>query len=208
MNDNCEINLKCEICGRDLLSTKSMSHIKLIHKIELKDYYDKFLKKDGEWICPECGKETTYRGVKLGYQKFCSLKCSNNNENRISLFKKSYKNNDMSEIKRKRENTNLLRYGDTNANNVLEIKMKNINTCMKRYGVSHPMMIKTISLKSYSSRKTPAPKVSFKWKDYILPSGKVVKVQGRENKMLDKLLKVFKESDLLIHNGVPTIKYI
>lgn len=40
----------------------------------------------------------------------------------------------------------------------------------------------------------------YKTKDYILPSGKVVKIQGYENKALDILIKDFDEHDIILSN--------
>ena len=76
------MSLYCKICGKKLKSTKSMSHVKTIHNMEIKEYYDKFLRKDGEGFCFNCKEETKFLGVKIGYQKFCSLSCSNKNINR------------------------------------------------------------------------------------------------------------------------------
>lgn len=41
---------------------------------------------------------------------------------------------------------------------------------------------------------------SYKSKDYKLPSGKIVKVQGYENQALDMLLERYDESDLIIQD--------
>ncbi len=201
-----EIALKCEICGKELISTKSMSHIPLIHKISVKEYYDKYLRTQNEGFCLQCGKETKFLGIFKKYQKFCSLTCSNNNESRKQEFSKSYKKNDIQLIKEKRFNTNFLRYGNSNANQVPEIKKKIIETCLRKYNVRYAMMNKDISNKSYSNRKAPLPS-SFKWKEYVMPSGRILLIQGRENKMLDKLLQIFTEEEILVHKGVPTIKY-
>ncbi len=203
-----QINLKCEICGKELTSTKSMSHIPLIHKITIKQYFDKYLRKTNEGFCLECGNETKFLGIFLRYQKFCSLKCSNTNTTRKQKFSKSYKENDIEIIKEKRYNTNFIRYGNRNANQVREIKKKIVETCLRKYNVPNPMMRKEISDKSQSNRKVPFTSASYKWKKYLTPSGKVLLVQGKENKLLDKLLKIFPENEISVHKGVPTIKYI
>lgn len=41
-------------------------------------------------------------------------------------------------------------------------------------------------------------KTSFKRKEYVMPSGRVVKIQGYENKALDFLLKKYSEEDLVV----------
>lgn len=196
---------KCVICGFEVKNKKGVSHFNLKHNLTSKQYYDRYIKQEHEGFCNQCGKETKFLNWK--YQKFCSLKCSNNNENRKLLFSKSYKLNDLKLIKNKRENTNLIRYGNKNANKVLEIKLKTKRSCLKKYGVENPMKLKKISLRAFGNRKSPVPKTSFKWKDYKLPSGIIIKIQGRENLLLDKLLKIFNENDLCIHKNVPTIQY-
>lgn len=196
---------KCQICNIEIKNSKGTSHFYLKHKITSKQYYDKYIKQEGEGLCIQCGKETKFLNWK--YQKFCSLTCSNNNEKRKDLFSKSYKKNNLELINSKRENTNLLRYGNIAPTRTFQIKNKIKRTCINKYGFDNPMKCKKISKKSYFNRKSPAPKISFKWKKYILPSGTEVKVQGRENLLIDKLLKCFKEKDLCIHKNVPTIIY-
>lgn len=73
-----------------------------------------------------------------------------------------------------------------------EINDKRIKTCLKLYGVEY------ISQNSKILEKLK--KNSYKLKEYILPSGKIVKVQGYEPWALDLLLKTYKECDLLIEN--------
>jgi hypothetical protein len=197
---------KCDICGFEVKNSKGTSHFYLKHNLTSKQYYDKYIRKEGEGLCIQCGKETKFLNWK--YQKFCSLKCSNNNETRKLTFSASYKLNDISLIKVKREETNLIRHGNKNANRVFKIKLKAKNTCLKKYGVDNPMKLKKISSKSFLCRKSPVPKTSFKWKNYKLPSGLIIKVQGRENLLLNKLLKSFNEKDLRIHKNVPTITYL
>jgi hypothetical protein len=49
-------------------------------------------------------------------------------------------------------------------------------------------------------------KNSHRFKEYVLPSGRVVKIQGYENLALDKLLETHKEEDLIV--GTKEIKSI
>jgi hypothetical protein len=37
----------------------------------------------------------------------------------------------------------------------------------------------------------------FKYKDYVLPSGEIIKIQGYENKVLDELLETYSEDDII-----------
>lgn len=90
------------------------------------------------------------------------------------------------------------KYG-THPKRTTEIQEKWENTCFEKYG-GHPNQNVEVQAKSEKS--------SYKFKDYILPSGKTIKYQGYENLALDELLKVYKEED--IGSGkhvVPTIEY-
>jgi G:T-mismatch repair DNA endonuclease (very short patch repair protein)/endogenous inhibitor of DNA gyrase (YacG/DUF329 family) len=79
---NKEKNKKCEICERKFKDFRSLGiHIGLAHcqgKRELvKEYYDKYLKKDStEGICKICGKETNFANIIYGYYTYCSTSCS------------------------------------------------------------------------------------------------------------------------------------
>ncbi len=66
----------CEICRKDCQNLAV--HIVQKHKnISTKEYFDKYLRKPGEGICPVCGKPTTFIGMSKRYSIHCSLKCSN-----------------------------------------------------------------------------------------------------------------------------------
>jgi hypothetical protein len=72
-----EEKIECKICGREFKNYRSFGcHIRT-HKITSKEYYDRFLKKENEGICSVCGKETSFKNLRKGYCKFCSLKCAN-----------------------------------------------------------------------------------------------------------------------------------
>lgn len=77
--------MNCEICKKDLISLKSLSQHIRFHNVSSKEYYDKYLKKENEEICVTCGEKTKFKNLSKGYQKFCNLKCSNNN-NDIKLI--------------------------------------------------------------------------------------------------------------------------
>ena len=78
----CEI--KCEICGypikgksKNSLQHKFAIHLKS-HNVEKKDYYDKYMKKPGEGICPICHKPTNFNTLWVGYNKYCGPLCAAN----------------------------------------------------------------------------------------------------------------------------------
>ena len=77
VNENSS-KVKCEICGREFDSLIKLSKHTHVHKISTQEYYDKYLKKDGEDICNKdsCNSTTRFYGMVLGYSDFCSRKCS------------------------------------------------------------------------------------------------------------------------------------
>src|SRR5574344_2303251 len=64
----------CKICGKDV---DIRTHSK-VHKLTSKEYYDEYIKKENEGICPICGKETKFLGILQGYRQYCSNKCHQN----------------------------------------------------------------------------------------------------------------------------------
>lgn len=99
-------------------------------------------------------------------------------------------------VDKKREETMIKKYGVTNAFMSDEIKEKIEKTCLIKYGTTNG-----------------GASTNGHYKDYILPSGKKIRVQGFENFALDILLKKYDESDLLfgpkeIHKELGIIRYI
>ena len=120
MSDNIFI---CKICNKLFTSAASFSsHIKNYHKpLNIKQYYDLYLKKENEGICPVCGKPTKFECSTTGYKKYCSNKCS-----RQSL-----------ETKEKYKQTCLERYGVTSTNKLQSMKDKSKQTCLEKYGTEY-----------------------------------------------------------------------
>jgi hypothetical protein len=87
-----EKKMKCEICGKEFGNYKSLSAHFRTHKITSKEYYDKFFKKEGEGICPVCGKETNFKNIRDGYHKFCSNKCARSGKNNPMFGKRGEEN--------------------------------------------------------------------------------------------------------------------
>ena len=64
----------CEICKKDVGILGR--HLCKTHKdLDPKDYYDKYLKKPGEGVCPTCGKETKFKKLSFGYYIYCCNAC-------------------------------------------------------------------------------------------------------------------------------------
>jgi hypothetical protein len=81
-----------------------------------------------------------------------------------------------------------------------EIRSKSKKTCLDRYGVEHPAQNTEIMDK--------CSKNAYKLKDYILPSGNIIKVQGYEHYAYDELLNIENINEEDIINGVSNVPEI
>ena len=90
--------------------------------------------------------------------------------------------------------TNRLKYGKDHHSQGLteeETAKRNVKreeTCMERFNYRNPAQDPNILEKIHTSAK--------KYKDYIMPSGKIARVQGYEPFALTDLLKIYKEEDI------------
>ena len=129
-------------------------------------------------------------------------------------------------IKNKIKSTIVKKYGVEYACQNENVKNKSKATCLLKYGVSHHSYTKNVQNKITQTNlsrygvehlmKNPdylenMLKTSHKFKDYILPSGKVIKYQGYENIALNELIINEKMDESNIITGcknVPKIFYI
>lgn len=152
--------MKCEICGKECESNIGFGgHIKQVHKINTKDYYDSYLKQKDEGMCT-CGKETKFVNVVVGYRKHCSLKCAHNDEEskikrrKTNLERYGTENVLSSEkIRNKLHQTMLEKYGSTEIFSTTHFKEKHKKNSIKKYKVAHPMQNKDVYAKNAKSRK-------------------------------------------------------
>jgi len=101
-------------------------------------------------------------------------------------------------VKEKSKDSIMNKFGVENPSQAEEIKIKKEETCLKHFGVRNPQQNDTIYEKTNK----------YRWKDYTMPSGRVVKIQGYENFALDILLKTYDESDLIIDRKmIPKVWY-
>jgi hypothetical protein len=113
------------------------------------------------------------------------------------------------EFKEKSEITSIEKYGTKKPIHSKEVReklsksLKNIDreafekkrkiNALEKYGVDHHMK----NLEIFEKQQ----KNSYYFKDYIMPSGKIVKVQGYENRALDELLKIHSEDEIVVSNS-------
>ena len=132
----------CKICGQELTSRGS-SHFIKTHKITSKEYYDKYLKKENEDICPICQMPTTFRDISYGYNKTCSKEChklyckSDQFKQKQEIGVKKHFGEDglrCKEVRNKTIQTNLKKYGVDNSAKSVIVKEKVKQTCLNKYG--------------------------------------------------------------------------
>ena len=71
--------LECESNGRETVFEKACSlgtHLWKTHGLKPRQYYDKYLAKETDGKCAECGAPTSFRSIGQGYKEFCSKKCA------------------------------------------------------------------------------------------------------------------------------------
>jgi len=131
------MKIKCVICDCEYHKNYFASHLIKIHKINLREYYDKFLIKDGEGVCLICKKQTTFSG--MSYKKTCSKKCASDYRNNLLFEKHGVKNLfQIKDIQDKSRKTMLEKYGVENVSKLDFIKEKKEKTCLKNFGVKNP----------------------------------------------------------------------
>ena len=152
----------------------------------------------------KCGVETTKRFEMLNVHKcpYCE-ECSK----RVSA--------------ERGKQTCLTKYGVSNASKTKEVINKIQDVFQDKYG-NHPKRMKETQekwkatcLEKYGGHPNQNPEVqakaehtSFQHRDYTMPSGKVVKIQGYEDKALGELLEHFVEEEICVGRGrVPRIHY-
>ena len=112
--------IKCLICGEQTKYQNyklfTRHHLYIDHSdVSTKQYYDKYILKYKENVCPLCNKEKGFISILNGYHDYCSdLLCNSKNE----------------EIKIKISKTFKEKYGDSSYRNVDKHK----ETCLKKYG--------------------------------------------------------------------------
>lgn len=135
----------CKLCGKEIGNKGLTSHFKRIHNITSKEYYDKYLKEDGEGVCPICGKETAFIKFTKGYHTFCSPKCAGSSKGVLKLRQKTclekygVDNPAKAEpVKERLKQTNLKRYGVEHASASKQIRARIKATFIEKYGVDNP----------------------------------------------------------------------
>ena len=170
----------------------------------LLDEYPKYNQRMRVRFQCKCGKEGNKRFEMLNIYRlpYCNG-CSNKivSERIKETFMENYGVSNIFQDQQtmiKIQDSNIKKFGGHPKRNK-EVKEKWKNTCMVKYG-GHPNQNPDVQAK--------AEKTSFKHRDYTMPSGKIVKIQGYENIALTELLQHFSEEEIYVGRGiVPHVKY-
>jgi hypothetical protein len=156
-----------------------------------------------DFIC-KCGANANKRFEMLKlhrvpYCNKCSLKEHSKRTTQTCVEKYNVTNiMYLQEYKDKITDTFMQKYGDHPKRNK-EVQDKWKETCLKKYG-GHPNQNIEVQAKSEAT--------AYSYKDYMMPSGKVIKYQGYENLALDDLINIYDEDDIILgRSSIPTIEY-
>ena len=173
--------IKCEICNKEVENyTRLSSHIRYVHKIELKDYYDKYLKKEDDGKCKVCGKPTRFVNIRHGYLDHCCQYCASHDREAINRMVQ----------------TQIERYGGVGSASK-ELCQKMIDTQTEKYGgvgfaseelskKTHDKIFENYGVTHYSKFE------GWKEQNYITKKkNNTLKVSKVEARVYEKILKKY-----------------
>lgn len=139
-----EVDIICKICNKEFKTIFSFTGHLRNHSMTSKQYYDKYVREEGEGICPTCGKETNFNSFTEGYHKFCSISCLNKSDYHKEKSKETslrkwgvpYPKQSKEYIELLREH-NLEKFGYEWAIATPDVREKINTTVQERYGVSN-----------------------------------------------------------------------
>jgi len=194
--------MKCEICGKSYERLAHLSgHVKRVHNIDFKTYYDRYLKVEGEGECETCGAPTTFSKGK--YASFCSNKCINAHEGVKQKMSASIKktlsektDSEWEDINKKRVETVLKRHGVENISQKEEIRQsRSENTFLATE--ENREILKSLDWESIQEKRT---KTNLKRYGHITPAkSKPVRDKISSTKRKD----FFKKMDLFEKVATP-----
>ena len=132
----------CKICGKSYNGLFPVGkHLKRIHNMTVKEYYDKFIKTDeNEGKCLNCGNPTSFHRISDGYLKYCSNRCQN-------LFQNKEKIENKQKIEQEKHEQCIKQFGEDTKVNRIKLSFKNrqdltnspvfIDKIEKLYGVKY-----------------------------------------------------------------------
>ena len=163
----------CEECGISFGNkTALVIHNMKIHNLSSKQYFDKWIKEEGEGLCKICGKETRLARTDTGYLDTCSKECNDKYvviRTKEAMTEKYGVDNPwkLEEKQQKCRDTKKEKYGDPGYHNIEQMKQTNLKkhgfeypgerkdvqekmkqTCLERYGVEYTTQTEIMKEKS------------------------------------------------------------
>lgn len=140
----------CKICKLEFdTNRKALKHIRS-HNIDDKTYYDTYIKKPNEDICPTCGNINGFLSIILGYRKHCCVRCATTDPNVYNSFRDNNPQKD-TKIREKTKQTCLNKFGTEHAIASDKVKEKIKLSNREKYGVDWPFQSKEILEKTQQS---------------------------------------------------------
>ena len=111
----------CKICNKEF--SRISVHVKYVHNLQPKEYYDTYIKQKNEGICERegCNNPTVFVGITYGYRHHCSVSCSSSDK----------------KVQAKNKTTSMKLYGVYHNWNNGDLRKKQEQTMLKKYGVTH-----------------------------------------------------------------------
>ena len=149
--------ITCKICQQQFDKRISFcNHIFRIHGLSGKEYYDTYLKQEGDGIChyEGCQNTTSFINIEKGYKECCCLEHTNlfrygvkSNLNFEEIKAKAKQNSHTEEALSKQAKTNMDRYGTRTPLQNKEILKHTQELFMERYGVISPFKLDSVKEK-------------------------------------------------------------
>jgi hypothetical protein len=146
--------ITCQICQKEITIIHQLSfsrHLQKCHNTKIKDYYDKFIKKENESKCLVCGKTTKFFDFNKGYNVYCSIKCNSKSQNRkqksVKTCIKKYGSKSFlsSEIGQENFRNKMKdKYNIDNPSKSQYFLEKTKQTCIEKYGVEFVSQMKEV----------------------------------------------------------------
>lgn len=122
--------MECKVCSTVYAKACSLgTHLWKTHKLRPQEYYDRYVRGEGDGKCAHCGSPTKFRSIGEGYKEFCSRKCAalhiaadpERNAHKVAAM----------------TNAMLSEHGVTNAAQLDSVKESRKATMMARHGVQY-----------------------------------------------------------------------
>jgi hypothetical protein len=147
--------IECKICKESFSSRSIGTHVRFVHGMKSRDYYDTYIKTESEGLCPVCGNPCRFQSITTGYAQTCSSTCAqlnpktrekieSTNMEKYGVKAPAQNHN----VRKKTMETNIKRYGVDTPYKNNDIKQKGINTVQHKYGVNNVFALDSVKEKS------------------------------------------------------------